>query len=413
MTEDENHNFVPDDLSNYKVVRQGDLVINKMKAWQGSLGVAPCNGVVSPAYFVFSLDIENRQYAQALLRSRVYVPFFAQASDGVRIGQWDLSIEHMKRIPVFLPSPEEQAAIVRFVHFVDYSTKRLIRTKRRVIELLSEKKLISIVEAIRSGIANHEVRKSSGLDWLPVVPASWKTMALRLRYSVELGKMLDAKRITGAFALPYLRNMDVQWDRINTEDLPVMDIPPSEYDRYTVRSGDLLVCEGGEVGRAAFWKGQLDCCGYQKALHRVRCLNSDEDWPRFLYYLLFAAAKLGVFAADGSENTIAHLTAEKLRAHRFAFPPYGEQVAIAESLDSSISALDQRIGQVRREIELISEYRTRLIADVVTGKFDVREVQLPQLEGLEEVESIFETNNEEAEIEGQLVGSEEGDDAAD
>src|SRR5436309_3152107 len=85
--DDENYNVIPEDLSNYKVARAGDLVINKMKAWQGSMGIAPCDGIVSPAYFVFDFAIGNRAFGQALLRSKPYVAHFGQASDGVRVGQ--------------------------------------------------------------------------------------------------------------------------------------------------------------------------------------------------------------------------------------------------------------------------------------------------------------------------------------
>jgi type I restriction enzyme, S subunit len=92
---DENHNVIPDDLSNYKVAHTGNLVINKMKAWQGSMGIAPCDGIVSPAYYVFNLRMASHAFGQRLFRSKPYVAHFAQASDGVRVGQWDLSISGM------------------------------------------------------------------------------------------------------------------------------------------------------------------------------------------------------------------------------------------------------------------------------------------------------------------------------
>jgi len=138
MSDEENHNFVPDDLSNYKVAMRGDLVINKMKAWQGSLGIAPCDGIVSPAYFVYELDIEDIAFGQMLLRSKPYVACFARVSDGVRLGQWDLSIDGMKRIPVLRPTHDEQIAIVEFV---DRSTLELERAKEftfREITLIQE-----------------------------------------------------------------------------------------------------------------------------------------------------------------------------------------------------------------------------------------------------------------------------------
>ena len=96
--DDENHNVIPEDLSNYKVAHAGNLVINKMKAWQGSMGIAPCDGIVSPAYFVFNFSIKNHRFGQALLRSKHYVAHFGQASDGVRVGQWDLTISGMRQI---------------------------------------------------------------------------------------------------------------------------------------------------------------------------------------------------------------------------------------------------------------------------------------------------------------------------
>ena len=114
-------------------------------------------------------------------------------------------------------------------------------------------------------------------------------------------------------------------------------------------------------------------CGYQKALHRVRAIDCDRDYPRFFFYQLQLAAGLGVFTADGNENTIAHLTNEKLRRHRFVFPPLDEQQCIADSLDTELEGVKQVIGRLEREILLLREYRTRLVADVVTGKLDVRE----------------------------------------
>jgi type I restriction enzyme S subunit len=125
--------------------------------------------------------------------------------------------------------------------------------------------------------------------------------------------MLDTIRITGEYLAPYLRNVDVQWDRINIDDLPQMDFNESERRKFNLRPGDLLVCEGGEVGKAAIWRGDVGECYYQKALHRLRPTR-EREVPRFMFYLLYAAAKQGVFVAEGNSNTIDHLTAEKLRS---------------------------------------------------------------------------------------------------
>ncbi len=346
--------------------------MNKMKAWQGSYGVSQYNGVVSPAYFVFHLKGVDGGFFHSAIRSKAYVPFFAQASDGVRIGQWDLSQERMRWIPFFLPPLIEQRAIVRYLDWVDRRVRRYVRAKERLIGLLEEEKQAIINQAVTRGLDPSVRLRASGVEWLGDVPEHWEVTALRHRYSQELGKMLDAKRITGSHLLPYLRNTDVQWDHINVDDLPVMDIAPSEYGRYTVQKGDLLVCEGGEVGRCAMWTSELELCGYQKALHRLRPKNLGRDLTRFMYFTLRAASDRQAFS-DGHISTIAHLTGEKLRAQRLPFPPFAEQLEIVDFLDDATRASDVAISRARRQIELVKEYRTRLIADVVTGKLDVRE----------------------------------------
>lgn len=110
-----NHNFIPDDLSGYKVVRKGQFAMNKMKAWQGSYGVSDYTGIVSPAYFIFDIAFENLEYFHYAIRSKVYVNFFAQASDGIRVGQWDLQMDKMKETPFIVPPADEQIAIVKYI----------------------------------------------------------------------------------------------------------------------------------------------------------------------------------------------------------------------------------------------------------------------------------------------------------
>jgi type I restriction enzyme S subunit len=372
-SKEENHNYIPDDLRNYKVVQKGQFAMNKMKAWQGSYGVSKYDGIVSPAYFIFNIAGVSGDYLHRAIRSQVYVPFFAQSSDGVRIGQWDLSQDRMKEIPFFVPPLEEQSKIATFLDYADRRIRRYIRSKQKLIKLLEEQKQVVINQAVTRGLDPNVPLKPSGIEWLGDIPEHWNIAALRLRYSVQLGKMLDAKRITGEYLVPYLRNTDVQWDCINIDDLPKMDIHPREYDRYTVKSNDLLVCEGGEVGRTAIWSDSEEVIGYQKALHRLRPLNPTRDDPRFLFFVLFDVAKRGIFRADGSENTIAHLTAEKIKKYRFAFPPLQEQRGIVHHIDAQLQKIGDSIDSANHEISLLHEFRTRLIADVVTGKLDVRE----------------------------------------
>ncbi len=276
-----------------------------------------------------------------------------------------------------LPALAEQTAIARFLDHATEQIERQIRAKEKLIALLEEQKQAIIHDAVTGRIdvrtgKPYSTYKPSGVGWLESVPEHWSVSALQRRYSHSLGKMLDTSRIKGDYLIPYLRNTDVQWDRINVEDLPKMDISPVEYDRYTVRKGDLLVCEGGEVGRCAIWMNELDICGFQKALHRLRPHNGDREVVRYLYFVFNVAVQREAFN-DGHQSTIAHLTGEKLRAHRFPFPPTSEQSEIVTFLEDATARINRSLGNFLHQVRLMREYRTRLIADVVTGKLDVRE----------------------------------------
>ncbi len=157
-----NHNFIPDDLSGYKVVRKGQFAMNKMKAWQGSYGISEYTGIVSPAYFIFDVDFDNIEYFHYAIRSKVYVNFFAQASDGIRVGQWDLQMDKMKEIPFIVPSPEEQQAIVEYIPKICAAYDSEIEKLQKRIDLLLEQKnkLISEIVTGRAVAANESLSEN-------------------------------------------------------------------------------------------------------------------------------------------------------------------------------------------------------------------------------------------------------------
>lgn len=145
---DANHNYIPDDLSGYKLVHKGQFVINKMKAWQGSYGVSEFDGIVSPAYFIFNLHFPNKEFFHFAIRSRVYVNFFAQYSDGIRIGQWDLSMQKMKHIPFFVPPTEEQEEVLRVVPAKIAEIDAMIAALNDEIALVQELRTKAIADVV-------------------------------------------------------------------------------------------------------------------------------------------------------------------------------------------------------------------------------------------------------------------------
>lgn len=373
---DDNNNKASDDLSAYQLVEPGDLAINKMKAWQGAVAISDHRGIVSPAYFVYEEShSESARFLHYLLRSPRYVTGYLSLSKGIRVNQWDLEPQYHSRMPTLLPPKDEQSSIATFLDHETAKIDGLIAEQEKLIALLAEKRQATISHAVTRGLNPQAPMKDSGVPWLGEVPAHWSLPPLYLRYSAELGKMLDASRITGSHLVPYLRNVDVQWDSINFEDLPCMDIEAGEYARYTVRDGDLLVCEGGEVGRAAVAQVGDAVIGFQKALHRLRAVSTEEQ-PRYMFYTFAWAARTGAFSGEG-QSTIAHLTGEQLRKYRFPKPPHAEQVAIAAFLDAEMGRLKDLSWAAMRTVDLLKERRSALIAAAVTGQIDVRGFSSP------------------------------------
>jgi type I restriction enzyme S subunit len=286
-------------------------------------------------------------------------------------GQKRVPDDFIRNAVIPVPPAEEQVAILAFLDRETATIDALIAEQERLIALLQEKRQAVISHAVTKGLDPNVPMKESGIEWIGRIPSHWTLPPVADRYRVELGKMLDEKRIDGEHLLPYLRNVNVQWDTIDTSELPEMDIEPGEYERYLVQAGDLLVCEGGEVGRAAIWDGRFAPCSYQKALHRLRPRRSSEN-PRFMFYTLRHAAALGIFTANGNQNTIPHLTAQQLRRYRFPTPPEAEQRAIVEHLDHCTRELDAAASDAQSATALLTERRTALITAAVTGQIDVR-----------------------------------------
>jgi type I restriction enzyme, S subunit len=361
---DENHNVIPDDLTNYKVARVGNLVINKMKAWQGSMGIAPCDGIVSPAYFVFDFHIANRAFGQRLLRSKPYVAHFAQASDGVRVGQWDLSIPGMRQIPVLVPSGDEQVAIVGFLDHANQKIDRWVRAKRKVIGLLNEQKQAIIQRAVTRGLRPDVPLKPSGIPWLGDIPKQWEQHAL--------------------WTLSKLRT-----DR-NPGNLQLLSV---FLDRGVIRYDE----GGGQVHAPS-----LDLSNYQVAMPGDFVLNNQQAWrgsvgvsfhhgiispayivlklsptlnPTFTNYLMRSRAMVDQFvaASKGVGDIQRQVFWPFLRMVQVPVPNLKEQGQIVDFLTNETRSLNTAIARTEREIALMQEYRTRLTADVVTGKLDVRE----------------------------------------
>ena len=189
---------------------------------------------------------------------------------------------------------------------------------------------------------------------------SWPIYIFEDIASSRLGKMLDAKQQTGKCSYPYLANFNVQWFRFNLEKLNQMDFNEDDRIEFELKDGDLLVCEGGEIGRCAVWHNEAQPCYFQKALHRVRC-NRQIIHPDYLaWWFKYNCDHDGFAAIAGAKATIAHLPGAKLKQLQVAVPPLElqEQFAVfLKQTDKSKLAIQQSLDMLELlKKSLMQEY---------------------------------------------------------
>lgn len=366
---DGNHNFIPDDLTNYKVLRAGQFAMNKMKAWQGSYGVSCHDGIVSPAYFVFDLAGLEGGFFHVAIRSFAYVPAFTQASDGVRIGQWDLAEARMREIPFALPPLAEQAAIVRFLDHADGRIRRYIRAKQKLIKLLEEQKQAIIHRAVTRGLDPNVRLKPSCVEWLGDVPEHWEVRRVKQAAQVLRGRFTHRPRNDPSLydgPYPFIQTGDVaRADKaithyrqtLNERGLTVSRLSPS---------GTLVMTIAANIGDVAVL--DFEACFPDSVVGFIPREGVERN---FLYYV-FRAMKPELIR-EAPINTQGNLNVDRIGTRGIAMPSIFEQQRIVQRIEADSAGLTATIDRARREIALLREYRTRLIADVVTGKLDVRE----------------------------------------
>ncbi|PKN69620.1 MAG: restriction endonuclease subunit S [Deltaproteobacteria bacterium HGW-Deltaproteobacteria-12] len=385
LTDDsENHNVIPEDLSNYKVARAGNLVINKMKAWQGSMGIAPCDGIVSPAYYVFDFDIAHRSFGQVLLRSKPYVAHFAQASDGVRIGQWDLTIAGMRQIPVLVPKEEEQTAIVRFLNWTNNRLGRAVKAKQKQIALLNEQKQAIINRAVTRGLNPSVPLKPSGIPWVGDIPKHWKMRKLR-----QILTRVTERNRPDLPLLSVVREKGViKRDTENFEENH--NYIPADLSNYKIVKAGQFAMNKMKAWQGSYGLSEFD--GIVSPAYFVFSLSGVNG--DFFHTALRSRAYVPFFtqASDGVRVGQWDLAEARMKEIPFFFPSSGEQIDVVKFVNDATAEITSAISRLKTEIALLLEYRTRLVSDVVTGKLDVREAaaKLPE----EEIEEITEASED-------------------
>lgn len=365
------------DVANgYTQFFDGDVLIAKItpcfENGKGALVSGLLNGVGFGTTELHVLNPGSRLDARFLYYITKSVPFRQQGEAAITgaAGQKRVPEEFVRDYPVPVLALREQGTIADFLDRETGRLDALMTAKEQWLELLAEKRRALITRAVMRGLNPAAPLRDSVIPWFGKVPEHWEVPPVYARFEVQLGKMLDEKRIKGTHLAPYIRNVDVQWAKINTFDLPEMDFDEKDRQKYSLRKGDILVCEGGEIGRCALWNGEFAECYFQKAIHRLRP-KSERDLAEFFILVMRTLVEAGIFSSQANASTIQHLPAEKLRVLRFPSPPLGEQRAIVAHISAETAKIDALRTATERTIALLKERRAALIAAAVTGRIEV------------------------------------------
>ncbi|MCI6206325.1 MAG: restriction endonuclease subunit S [Corynebacterium glucuronolyticum] len=351
---DDNHNRTGKSLDDYQLVEQGDLVFNKMKAWQGSLGISEMRGIVSPAYFVYRPLVEfNSRFMHHLLRSSASIDFYAAHSKGIRVNQWDLEPEQLNQMEVYFPPAGTQRRIAEYLDKETNEIDRLVGELDEYIELLEKRKDKVLIDGTK------------------ILDKDTPTTRLGWHASVELGKTIQGEQKSPADVLQkYVRAGNIQPDGRFEGEEKTMWFTPKESEIYSLKKGDVLIVEGGAgFGRSLTLEKDLVNWGFQNHIIRVR---PDNGWDsKFIDYVIRAYKAAGYIDLLTVGATIPGFSSEKAKKLKVPFLTLEEQEEIVQDISRELSETNRIVEECTELKKILLKRRQVLITDVVTGKVEV------------------------------------------
>lgn len=397
-------------LEDYHLAYPDDLILNSMNIIIGSVGVSQYFGAISPVYYALVSRGElNIKYSEYIFR----LSTFEKTLEGLGNGILDIR----KRIPmtklnnVVLPVPprHEQDQIVRFLDWKISSINNLINIKRKEINLLKMQRQRKLSSIITHGLKPGVSMKKTGIRWIDSIPTHWHCVSLKRCAKVKSGITLGKKYPANAnlIEVPYLRVANVQNGHVNLDKVATLKVTLQEAQQYQLPVGCVLMTEGGDrdkLGRGCVWNGEIKNCIHQNHIFAVT-VNDELLQNKWLEYVSASNVGRTYFDVTAIQTTnLACTNASKVLAFPIPLPPRDEQEIISNELYKILAEFDHVQNTLKNQIELLHELKNKLIADVVTGKIDVRDIEIPEYEFVvENTESDAEDDN----YEEQTVGQEE------
>jgi len=347
------------------------------------MGVSKFHGIASPAYCVYRFGNSARPwFFHHLLRSPAYKARIKAVSTGVVESRLRLYTDDLYRLEALVPPLPEQDAIVRFLNYYDRKIRRYIRAKQKLIKLLEEQNQVIIHHTVTRGLDPNVRLKPSGVEWLGDVPEHWEVRRVKQSTQILRGKFTHRPRNDPSLydgPYPFIQTGEVARAKksilgyrqtLNERGLAVSKMFPA---------GTLVMTIAANIGDVAVL--DFKACFPDSVVGFIPRSGVERD---YLYYA-FRAMKPELLC-EAPVNTQGNLNVDRIGSRGVALPPAPEQQLIVSQIEKITLGLNAAIDQTQREIVLLREYRTRLIANVVTGKLDVRKAAARLPEEAEEPE---------------------------
>jgi type I restriction enzyme, S subunit len=373
----------------YQGIRRGDLVIHGMDAFAGAVGVSDSEGKGTPVYSVCEpASVANAYYYSHVVREMARSEWILALARGVRERSTDFRFDDFASQPVPIPPLDEQAAIVRFIDHADRNIRRYITAKKKLIALLHEQKQAIVHRTVTRGLDPAVRFKPSGVEWLGDVPEHWEVLQLKR----VLQGLIDCEHKT-APAVPVSEYRVVRTTAIRQGRLRLHGTyftSEEAYREWTARGtpepGDVIFTREAPAGEACVVPaGTQLCLGQRTVLLKVQRQRYD---PQFLVSMIYGGPPANRIKLASQGSTVSHFNMDDIGALTVLAPPLGEQLAIVRYIEERTRSLEVVAQEAEREVALVSEYRIRLIADMVTGKVDVREAAARLPDEVDEAESL-------------------------
>ncbi|EOV8481877.1 restriction endonuclease subunit S [Klebsiella aerogenes] len=372
---DDNNNKPSEDLSPYQLVEPNDLVMNKMKAWQGSIAISEYEGIVSPAYFVYKpnnvlFELAHPRYVHYLLRNPIYVTQYLSRSKGIRVNQWDLDPDEFRNIELLLPDKTEQEKIYSFLDHETAKIDNLIEKQQQLIELLKEKR-----QAVISGVASiRSNERKTKLKNLVSIQTGYPFSSTKFKFSPDN-------------SIPLLRGVNVGVDSIKWDDVVYWDVRTLDrLSDYLLAAGDIVfgmdrpwISSGARVSEIK--EQDLPCLLLQRV---ARIRSNIKSYQPFIKLCLSSNEFREYAEIDLTGVSVPHISPEQISNFYVRDIPFDDQVYLAKKVLEKIDKIQITQEMVEQTIQILQERRTALISAAVTGKIDVRDWVAPDTQDAEE-----------------------------